>query len=67
MTAPEERHTSMTTAADVLVERARTMLRPDVTTTYVLAPATGVTLAALADSEHARRSAALLRTGSASR
>ncbi|MGW1740076.1 TetR/AcrR family transcriptional regulator [Nocardia sp. NPDC001965] len=59
----EEWHTSITAAADVLVERARTALRPDVTTTDVLTLATGVALAAGADGEHARRLVKLLRSG----
>lgn len=63
----EEWRTSLAAAADVLVGRARTMLRPEVTTTVVLALATGVDLAAGTDSEHAHRLAALLRTGLTSR
>ncbi|MEU1981682.1 TetR/AcrR family transcriptional regulator [Nocardia sp. NPDC019395] len=59
----EEWHTSITAAADVLVERARPALRPDITTTDVLALATGVALAADADGEHAHRLVGLLRTG----
>ncbi|MEV0106349.1 helix-turn-helix domain-containing protein [Nocardia sp. NPDC050799] len=62
-----EWHTSITAAAGVLVERARTALRPDVTTTDVLTLATGLALATGADGEHAHHLVALLRSGLASR
>ncbi|MFI5714659.1 TetR/AcrR family transcriptional regulator [Nocardia sp. NPDC051750] len=63
----EEWHTSITTAADVLVDRARAALRPDITTTDVLTLATGVALAVGADADHTHRLVTLFRTGLASR
>jgi AcrR family transcriptional regulator len=54
-------HASITATAADLVQRARPALRPDVTPSDVLALASGAALTA--DTTHARRLVALLRTG----
>jgi AcrR family transcriptional regulator len=54
-------HASITLIADRLVHRARPALRSDLTATDVLTLASGAALAA--DTAHARRLVALLRTG----